>query len=273
MSKIIKCHDCGCDIEVGDRVNLAKCAACKEKTLRKRAERKDKEYRNIPVAKCKVCGKEFNYDWRSNWEIRRDKKLEFCCESCAKKYATSFAMQKAKTTRKEAICIKCKNSFLVHIRVSIKNFICEDCREKIKKESFIKNLKNYKEKDITANLLSNRSLYTLGRTCKICGKPIRDKNKTGLCHQCLFTTDEGKLICSIASKERMEKGFSRPWIPRSEVSYPEQYWRNVLDNEGIQYKTNYKVLSYFLDFYIEKNGTLIDLEIDGKQHDKEHEMV
>lgn len=52
----------------------------------------------------------------------------------------------------------------------------------------------------------------------------------------------------------------------------------VLDNNGISYKREVLVIwgdprkeRYFLDFFIEKNGTYIDLEIDGGQHEKTKE--
>lgn len=41
---------------------------------------------------------------------------------------------------------------------------------------------------------------------------------------------------------------------------------NVLNDNNIEYKHNFPLDKYFLDFYIEINGRIIDLEIDGKQH-------
>lgn len=42
---------------------------------------------------------------------------------------------------------------------------------------------------------------------------------------------------------------------------------SVLDNNNISYiREDFSTKKYFLDFLIEKDGTKIDLEIDGKQH-------
>lgn len=63
------------------------------------------------------------------------------------------------------------------------------------------------------------------------------------------------------------------WQSRSNKSYAEQFWQNVLDNNDIGYDDEYVVhkrdlgvddaSNYFLDFLIDG---FIDLEIDGKQH-------
>ena len=59
-------------------------------------------------------------------------------------------------------------------------------------------------------------------------------------------------------------------------SYPEKYFKEVFDNEKIEYKQNYYQIGYFLDFaWPDKK---IYLEIDGEQHyvDKrivEHDKV
>lgn len=47
-------------------------------------------------------------------------------------------------------------------------------------------------------------------------------------------------------------------------SYPEKYFKEVLDNEKIEYKQNYYQIGYFLDFaWPDKK---LYLEIDGEQH-------
>ena len=60
-------------------------------------------------------------------------------------------------------------------------------------------------------------------------------------------------------------------IHRNQRSFAEKFWENVLNNNNIIFKTEVPVKydeihCNFLDFEIEKNGKLIDLEIDGKQH-------
>ena len=62
---------------------------------------------------------------------------------------------------------------------------------------------------------------------------------------------------------------------RSKISYPEQFWIKVLENNKIDYihekpisvnDKQVKANHYLLDFFIEPN---IDLEIDGGQHNLE----
>lgn len=47
-------------------------------------------------------------------------------------------------------------------------------------------------------------------------------------------------------------------------SYPETYWKDILDKAGIQYQEQYRVGRYALDFALVSEK--IDLEIDGDQH-------
>ena len=93
-----------------------------------------------------------------------------------------------------------------------------------------------------------------------------------------------KKISDLA-KERIKNGTFQGWKSRNITSYAEKFWKQVLDNNNIQYVREY-VLEYgnkgngeryFLDFYIEINDRKIDLEIDGKQHlcgdRKEHDKI
>lgn len=57
-------------------------------------------------------------------------------------------------------------------------------------------------------------------------------------------------------------------------SYPEEYWKAVLDTNGILYTEQYQVGPYQLDFAIVNNLTVkIDLEIDGEQHHLDERVV
>lgn len=47
-------------------------------------------------------------------------------------------------------------------------------------------------------------------------------------------------------------------------SYPEIYWKEILDNNDIKYEEQYQISYYQLDFAI--LDSKIDLEIDGDQH-------
>lgn len=47
-------------------------------------------------------------------------------------------------------------------------------------------------------------------------------------------------------------------------SYPEMYWKGILDAHNVDYTEEYQILSYSLDFALVDKK--IDLEIDGEQH-------
>ena len=116
--------------------------------------------------------------------------------------------------------------------------------------------------------------YSTTKKCFICNSPLKNCNKSGLCQQCLNHTTIGKDIRKETGKvsylKMKEAGTHQGWKSRNIHSYPEIFWCNVLDNNGISYEMELPVKhidsNYFLDFYIEKDGIKIDLEIDGKQH-------
>lgn len=74
--------------------------------------------------------------------------------------------------------------------------------------------------------------------------------------------------------KRVKDGRHKGWSSRNIESFPEKFFKQVLDNNNIKYQFNYSITKkslgvnesscYFLDFKI---GDNIDLEIDGKQHE------
>lgn len=118
------------------------------------------------------------------------------------------------------------------------------------------------------------SLPPKTRKCAICRKEFnvpRLKNgsysATTTCSQeCHFTlkSNNSKRVAQALISEGRHVG----WQSRNIISYPEEFWMKVLENNNIVYKHNFYLQEYhyFLDFVIEINGIKIDLEIDGKQH-------
>ena len=110
--------------------------------------------------------------------------------------------------------------------------------------------------------------------CIVCGASIKSNNKTGFCRRCLENTDEGFAVKQKLGKlgyvAKQKRGTHKGWQSRNIISYAEQFWTQVLDNNNIEYQREVPVwhgtANYFLDFVIEHNDKLIDLEIDGKQH-------
>lgn len=108
--------------------------------------------------------------------------------------------------------------------------------------------------------------------CPICGKTYHTylanneclKDYSACSQECLKI----KMKTAVSNKvqERIKNGTHKGWQSRNITSYPEKFWKQVLENNNIPYKFNYHFDKYFLDFYIEIDNRKIDLEIDGKQH-------
>lgn len=86
-------------------------------------------------------------------------------------------------------------------------------------------------------------------------------------------TIDAKRKMSEIQKENFRKGINRGWLTRKVISFPESFWKRVLDNNAINYqfqlRISHKELGlesrscYFLDFALPGK---VDLEIDGAQH-------
>lgn len=121
------------------------------------------------------------------------------------------------------------------------------------------------------------------RFCAICDCPIDINNKSGYCLNCLRYSPELFEYRSKHSKYAQSFVTSNVhWKPRNETPYSEIFWKHVLDNNNIKYEHDYTIHIdnkhwYYADFYIEKNGKFIDLEIDGKRHKyedrKQHDLL
>ena len=120
--------------------------------------------------------------------------------------------------------------------------------------------------------LNNKTVY-----CKYCGKLFTLKRLENgkfqrikyCCKEC-HDNSVKEIHRNLRIKE-IQNGTFIGWKSRNVTSYAEKFFINVLNNNNIKYEREYSLhrehkQSYFLDFYIEKNGVKIDLEIDGKQH-------
>lgn len=141
---------------------------------------------------------------------------------------------------------------------------------------------------ISNTLLNKPKKNKVKRSCKLCGNDITDKpNKqifcNNTCRSLYPVSDETKEKLSISMKDKFNSGELKGWQSRNIESYPETFFKKVLDNNGIKYEFNKPIkkrdlgidcnCNYFLDFYIEDKN--IDLEIDGKQHNyrEEHDSI
>lgn len=188
--------------------------------------------------KCLYCGKEL--------EGRNKFTKKFCNSSCAASYNNN---------KREPIS--------------------DITKEKIRKSLIEKftngNLKPY---NLQSYKLDGTKCVKV-RTCIICGKEFEvPRTKCGAYSQAKTCSNECKhQLMSTNSKNTMvrliNEGRHQGWKSRNIISYPEQFWMNVLSNNNISFQHNFVFDKYFLDFFIEVHGRKIDLEIDGKQHEYE----
>lgn len=143
-----------------------------------------------------------------------------------------------------------------------------------------KHSKETKEKISKSLLKRSGGKKYYERICVTCGKifKTRKKNVTHCSPECAHKDEKVRAKLREAQRLRIENGTHNGWNSRNITSYSEKFWIKVLENNGIKYdKENHENGKYFLDFLIVKNGKMIDLEIDGKQHEyqdrKEHDML
>ena len=120
------------------------------------------------------------------------------------------------------------------------------------------------------------------KQCNFCNSVYIGTKRSKFCSDACRTNNIRDIF-----KKRIDEGTFKGWQSRNIESYPEKFFKKVLSNNNIEYLFNHPVSKnslgveesgcYFLDFLIDKNGILIDLEIDGKQHKylerKENDIV
>lgn len=193
--------------------------------------------------KCLYCGKELT----GNGKYTK----KFCNNSCSASFnntgrvCTEETRHKIKTSLQQ----RYKDGSLINGNLG-----------KYKNNTFV-NFTN--EKNV------NNNKY---RKCVICGCYFAVGRKSNGRYSRATTCSEEccNKLKSLRSKESAEKLISEGrhvgWKSRNIISYPEQFWMKVLENNNIKFKHNFPFGKYFLDFYIEISNRKIDLEIDGKQH-------
>jgi very-short-patch-repair endonuclease len=145
------------------------------------------------------------------------------------------------------------------------------------KNGFI--LTDESKKKISLSLLTynKKDNEYVEKICLYCGntytvRNISKETKRRYCSKECSIAGKKKNL-SISMQTRIKNGTHKGWQSRNIESYPETFFKKVLENNNIKYEFN-KVVSkrklglnsdanYFLDFFINNN---IDLEIDGRQH-------
>jgi len=238
------------------------------KKLQDGAKQKPSAYFDY-ISNCQKCGKEFTQRTTQSI-INRNKHQKCCCRACAN---SRVKTDEVKQKTRESL-----NSFYKSIGKS---------RNSDNPKHSINCSKSHYE-----TCKHNRCKEILNHECMYCGKKIRAKYKKDVyCYECaklrglknlLLYDNAGKQIPSENRREASRKvqqkllaeGRHKGWQSRNIISYPEQFWMEVLRNNNIEFSFNHVVnkkthlglddnSNYFLDFLINGN---IDLEIDGKQH-------
>lgn len=209
---------------------------------------------------------------------------KFICQKCGKEYElnlTEKAFNKGNYTK--FCCRSCANSRIrtPEIKEKIKNglntFYNNNPNER---QQVIEDINQYNKGNINFDEFKTKH-PNIVKTCKICGKefiPTIQPNGNKIsganvcskeCHKQLMINNGHK-----AHEIAVKNGTFKPWQSRKIISYPEQFWMNVLQNNNIKFIHNYYFKNkYFLDFYIKVNNIEIDLEIDGKQHKYEDRKI
>lgn len=234
------------------KLSYSEC--CKHDTIKSsniaklQKEQRIIEYNKNPK-RCLYCNAPISYERKS---------AKFCNNSCAAKYNNSRRIVTDKSKRKtsetlknkplrEVRCIKCGS--ITYTNSTNNNILCDAC------------------KDPTDPRRQNK-------ICQYCGKPYINNSHS---HSKYCSIECRKIAASkklkAIAEERIKSGKHKGWTTRNIESYPEKFFKQVLNNNNILYKFNYYISKkklglneqsgYFLDFFIEPN---IDLEIDGKQH-------
>ena len=238
MYKLI-CEYCGSEFETTNSTQRFCCKECSGRYQQKTATGAAHKYKNIRIRQyeenpklCKYCGKPLSYE---------DKHKTFCNSSCAASYNNSIRVRKPWS---------------------------EEQRRNLSKKVLVK----YQTKEPSQTTCSSRKLV-----CKRCGKEfISQQLPSGKYSSSKFCSDECRTLNNIEIGKRAiiinkEKGTWKPWQSRNISSYPEKFFEKVLNNNSISYIREKYIGGYFLDFYIEKDSRIIDLEIDGDQHEETQE--
>lgn len=116
-----------------------------------------------------------------------------------------------------------------------------------------------------------KGIHIHKRICKWCGNEFETFKESKYCsNECRQKSISYQM--SLLRQNEIKNGTFKGWQSRNITSYPEKFWKTVLDNNDIKYELNFPIkqdnnlYNYFLDFYININNRKIDLEIDGKQH-------
>jgi very-short-patch-repair endonuclease len=200
--------------------------------------------------KCEICGfiakrKEGLTSHKKTClkKIQEREQIYFC-KKCGKEYILKDGCGK------NYCSISCRNSHHLtqdqrnHIKKGIENFLSRTLGTKEER------LKNKEEKKLQQQ-----------KDCPVC-KKRKISIKTEMCSGCRAKTPERRERARQTLLRRI-KEYQELGIRFGQYPYSEKFWKGVFINRNIKFKEQFIVKPYILDFLIEKNGKLIDFEVDG----------
>jgi very-short-patch-repair endonuclease len=189
--------------------------------------------------------------YNKKWEL-----IERECPVCCIKFITKSG---GKEERKHC-SYKCANSFSRHtdesknkIKTSIRQYLISRGKTPIEENGKV----IYTEKSHSIICpVCNKEKITCRKNQKYCSIKC---SKRALKNDPIY-----KQKLRDVQLKRVKDGIHNGWKSRKVVSYPEQFFMNVLNNNSIPFKHNEPFKGYFIDFAL--HDKMIALEIDGKQH-------
>lgn len=222
---------------------------------------------------CMKCGKEYTLDLRIR-DFNNGNYRKTCSNKCANARVLTEEAKKRKSEnlKKEHLhtCPKCGKQF-IH-KGTAGNTECNECF--LKRTSRIQ-IDSYEKRKYTS---ASERIHV----CRLCKKeyilnkkdnPLKATN-TFCCHQHFIQWRSNRRkydpeYCqklSQSTKRLMAQGKIKPWQSRNIKSYAQKFFHKVLQLNHIPYISQKYQSGYFLDFVIQTQRGLIDLQIDGKQH-------
>lgn len=210
------------------------------------------------------CGKQFTLDLRIR-DFNNGKHRKTCSNKCGKSHVLSeeSRLKQSLASKKKRLhtCPKCGKQFM-NAGTGITRVLCKDCKGKVRSKNIGLHKINCKQ--------CNKEIYVKAEAAKYCYECCQQLNKKP--YQ-LFYSDGKKLISektckklSQSTKRLMAQGKIKPWQSRNIKSYAQKFFHKVLQLNHIPYISQKYQSGYFLDFVIQTQRGLIDLQIDGKQH-------
>lgn len=222
-----------------------------------------KKYEKSPNY-CKYCGNIIIYEKKNNI---------FCNNKCSASYNNLGKLKSTETKKKISLKILEYNE---KKNIEYVDKICPNCEKIFKvRDIYREKIKKYCSPKCYLDALKNKSSVTPEEynlnICHNCHKEFivlntyKEKRRKYCCYDCRLEAMKRNL--SLVMKERVKNGLHTGWKTRNIESYPEKFFKSVLENNNLdkKYKFNFPYGGYFLDFYFEEKK--IDLEIDGKQHE------